>query len=175
MGKLDKFKIDLKGLKEENAGFEFRLDNDYFDAIDSEEVKGGELMATLRVRKVSDRFELDFHIEGMVIVACDICLDDMPLSVCTDKKMVVCLGDMFDDNDDMLTIPADEGVLDVAWLIYEFIALAVPMKHVHEEGACNPDMVKLVGQLSASSDEPDEDAIDPRWNELKKLKSTIKE
>ena len=175
MGKLDTFKVDLKGLKQDISNFEFRLDNDYFDAIDSEEVKGGDMVATLQVRKVAQHFELDFHTEGKVVVACDRCLDDMSLPISTDNKMVARLGDTFEEDDEWLTIPSDLGILDVAWLIYEFIALAVPMRHVHEEGECNPDMVSRVGQLSTNVEDDDESTMDPRWSELKKLKSTIKE
>lgn len=174
MGKLDTFKIDLKGLNTENACFEFRLDNAYFDAIGSEDLKGGDLHTTLQVRKVAGNFELSFHTEGVVTVTCDLCLDDMSVPIVTDNKMVARLGDEFDDNDEFIVIPADEGILDVAWLVYEFIVLAVPMRHVHEEGLCNPDMIRRIGQLVVDNSDDDE-AVDPRWNELRKLKSTIKE
>ena len=175
MGNLDTFKIDLKGLKADEAHYEFRLDNACFDAIDSEEIKGGDVVVTLQMRKIAQHFELDFHTEGVVTVVCDLCLDDMSLPINTDNKMVVRLGDTYEETDEYLTIPADEGILDVAWLVYEFIALAVPMRHVHEDGNCNPDMLQRISQLSASSEEGGEVAEDPRWNELKKLKSIIKE
>ncbi len=176
MGNLDIFKIDLKGLKAEITDFEFSLDNDYFDAIDSGELKGGCLHTTLQVRKVAGNFELSFHTEGVVTVTCDLCLDDMSLPITTDNKVVARLGDEYDDNDEFITIPADEGILDAAWLVYEFIALAVPMRHVHEEGKCNPDMISRISQFSVDNSlEEDEEIVDPRWNELKKLKSTIKE
>lgn len=174
MGKLDTFKIDLKGLSTENACFEFSLDKAYFDAIGSEDLKGGDLHTTLQVRNVAGSFELSFHTEGVVTVTCDLCLDDMSLPIATDNKLVARLGDVFDDSDEYIVIPADEGILDVAWLIYEFVALAVPMRHVHEEGQCNPDMIRRIEQLVVDSSDDDE-AVDPRWNELKKLKSTIKE
>ena len=174
MGKLDTFKIDLKGLSTENACFEFSLDKAYFDAIGSEDLKGGDLHTTLQARKVAGNFELSFHTEGVVTVTCDLCLDDMSLPIATDNKLVARLGDEFDDSDEYIVIPADEGILDVAWLIYEFVALAVPMRHVHEEGQCNPDMIRRIEQLVVDSSDDDE-AVDPRWNELKKLKSTIKE
>ena len=123
---------------------------------------------------MAGNFELSFHTEGVVTVTCDLCLDDMSLPIATDNKLVARLGDEFDDSDEYIVIPADEGILDVAWLIYEFVALAVPMRHVHEEGQCNPDMIRRIEQLVVDSSDDDE-AVDPRWNELKKLKSTIKE
>ena len=64
----------------------------------------------------------------------------------------------------------------MAWLIYEFIALDIPIKHVHAPGKCNAAMIKALEEHSAtrSSDE-DGAAVDPRWSELEKLKTIIKD
>ena len=44
---------------------------------------------------------------------------------------------------------------------------------VHAEGACNPEMVARIEEMSIHEEEtPD---TDPRWKDLEKLKSTIKE
>ena len=60
----------------------------------------------------------------------------------------------------------------MSWLIYEQIVLAIPTRHVHEEGGCNPDMLARIGQMKAPESTAEED---PRWSELRKLKSTINE
>ena len=33
-----------------------------------------------------------------------------------------------------------QGEINVAWFMYEFVALAIPMKHVHAPGKCNKAM-----------------------------------
>ena len=68
-------------------------------------------------------------------------------------------------------------LLDVAWFIYEFIALNIPAKHVHTPGKCNAAMIKVLEEHSAtrSSGENEEAAVDPRWNGLEKLKTIIKD
>lgn len=174
MGSLERFKIDLKGQTEENAFYEFGLDNDYFYAVEATEVKGGRLHASLEVHKTAGVYHLNFHVEGEATVACDLCLDDLQQPVCTDSSLVVRLGDSYSDEDEMITIPADEGILDVSWLIYEIIALAIPTRHVHADGECNPLMLERLGEMSIH-EENGEDCCDPRWKELEKLKSTIKE
>jgi uncharacterized metal-binding protein YceD (DUF177 family) len=60
----------------------------------------------------------------------------------------------------------------MSWLIYEFIVLAIPIKHVHAPGKCNPAMSQVLEELSAdrSSDEVSNQPIDPRWSALEKLK-----
>ena len=177
MGSLEQFKINLKGLKESKTSFSFSLDNEYFDAIGATEVKGGTLSVMLEVCKVASVYELDFHIVGDAVVTCDLCLDDMFLPVETSQKVVARLGQEDAEDDDVITVAKDEGVVDVAWLIYEFIALSLPTKHVHAEGQCNPEMVKRLKELEAhvEADEDSGDTTDPRWSKLKELKSTNKE
>ena len=69
-----------------------------------------------------------------------------------------------------MTVAEDEGILDVAWYLYEFIALAIPIKHVHAPGKCNPAMVRALEEYSAArSGEEDEQAMDPRWEALLKI------
>ncbi len=59
----------------------------------------------------------------------------------------------------------------VAWYLYEFIALAIPIKHVHAPGKCNPAMVRALEEHSAArSGQEDEQPMDPRWEALLKLK-----
>ena len=45
-----------------------------------------------------------------------------------------------EEGDNLIVIPEEEGEINVAWFMYEFIALSVPMKHVHAPGKCNKAM-----------------------------------
>ena len=174
MGSIERFKIDLRGLKSEVQAFEFSLDDDFFKNLDTIDVRGGKLTANLEVRKTGGDYLLNFHAEGQATVGCDLCLDDMSLPVTADYKVAVKMGDTYLEDGDLITVPADEGCIDVAWLIYEMIALAIPTRHVHEPGECNQEMMERIKQLTVK--EGDEATTsDPRWNELEKLKSTIKE
>ena len=107
----------------------------------------------------------------------------------TDDTLKVKLGAAFSDEDDMVIVPEEDGYINVAWFMYEFIALSLPMKHVHAPGKCNKSMMGALNKhLRTSADEDeemtelgldDEEAlddeafeareIDPRWNELKKI------
>lgn len=166
----------------DTAEYEFQLDNQFFLDLDAPEVQKGQVNVTLKVRKTSGIYQLDFHTEGNVVVICDRCLDEMDQPVDTEDRLKVKLGDEFSDEDDMVVVPEEDGYINVAWFIYEFIALSIPMKHVHAPGKCNKDMVsKLSKHLRVSGDEEEDDfegsdeseeqpqSIDPRWNELKKI------
>lgn len=132
-------------------------------------------------------FEMNFTLEGTVIVPCDRCLDDMELPIETNNRLVVKFGREYaEESDEVVVIPEDEGAINVAWFLYEFIALAIPMKHVHAPGKCNKAMSsklkKHTAKGSAMSDDMDDDAaddvsfdedsstsVDPRWDALKGL------
>ena len=95
-----------------------------------------------------------------------------------------------EEGDNLIVIPEEEGEINVAWFMYEFIALAIPMKHIHAPGKCNKAMTsKLNKHLKTNANEDSdvddsfdagggedivieeevEEQIDPRWNELKKI------
>ena len=172
MSSLEQFKIDLKGLKDELTKLEFDLDKDYFDALDETDVQSGVLHVSVSIRKASGFFELQFHTVGSVDIPCDRCLDLMEQPIETDNRLVVKLGSTAREEDDTVIVDEDEGILDTSWFIYEFIALAIPIQHVHAPGKCNPAMTQVLEELSAdrSGDEESSPATDPRWDALLKLK-----
>jgi uncharacterized metal-binding protein YceD (DUF177 family) len=95
---------------------------------------------------------------------------DQPIEA--DLRLVVKLGPEYQEEDDIITVDENEGVLQTAWFIYESIVLAVPIQHVHQPGECNDAMMRVLEEHSAarSSDADAEENIDPRWSALKNLK-----
>ena len=172
MNSLEFLKIDLKGLTEEDTSLELSLGDDFFEALGGAEVKQGSLHVSVSIRKATGFFELLLHTEGHVIIPCDRCLDDMEQPVETDNRLVVKFGSNYSEEDDIIVVPEDEGILDISWFIYEFAILAIPIRHVHAPGKCNPAMTQALEELSAdrSSDEESAQPIDPRWEKLKNLK-----
>ena len=171
MCNIESFKIDLKALPQGTSILEFKLDDSYFKAIDAPDIQGGELSSSLSISRTDDFFELNFHTEGIVHIPCDICLDDMEQSIETDDRLLVRFGEDYSEDDDLVIVAENEGILDVAWFIYEFIALNIPIKHVHAPGKCNPAMIEMLQEHSAArSGEEEEDTVDPRWEALLKLK-----
>ena len=181
MGTLSKYKVELKKMLTDSCDYEYRLDNQFFADLDSPEIQKGKLNVTLHVRRTSGVYLLDFHTEGMVVVTCDRCLDEMEQPIESSDTLKVKLGEEFSDMDEIIVVPEEDGYINVAWFIYEFIALAIPMKHVHALGKCNKDMVHKLNkhlrtvddeeELMIEQDVDDEEVreIDPRWNELKKI------
>ena len=174
-------------MQADSCKYEFLLDNLFFAHIDGPEVQKGKVNVELTVKKTSRAFELSFQTEGIVWVPCDRCLDEMEQPVTSSDKLMVKFGHEYaEEGDNLIVIPEEEGEINVAWFMYEFIALAIPMKHVHAPGKCNKAVTsKLNKDLRTSGDDDAEESfgagedivvedeaeeqIDPRWNELKKI------
>ena len=172
MCSLESYKVDLKGVKDETMSLDFDLNDDFFRALDGSQLEHGALHVSVSIRKMAGFFELLFHTHGSVVVTCDRCLDDMDQPIDTDNKLLVKLGDTYSEDDDTVTIDENEGILDMSWFIYEFVMLAIPIKHVHAPGKCNSAMTQKLEELSGAvrSGEEEAEAIDPRWSALLQLK-----
>lgn len=179
-------------MKAETANYEFQLNNQFFVDLDGPEVQKGKLTVLLTVKKtLSDVFVFDFQTDGIVIVPCDRCLDDMEIPISSADKLKVKLGNDFSEEGEIVVVPESDGYINIAWFLYEFIALNIPMKHIHAPGKCNKSMMGKLGKhLRVSSNDDGEDMeldnsdsikdegaveelsqeeMDPRWNELKKI------
>ena len=188
MGKFKLYQIDLKNLSPGVHHFEYVLENKFFIDIDGTEVQKGKVKVDLTIKRTSVAFEMNFQIEGVVMVPCDRCLDDVEVPISTQNKLVVKFGREYaEESDEVVVIPEDEGEINLAWFIYEFVALAVPMKHVHMPGKCNKAMSSKLKKHTAKSADEDDDFVDdmeddiivddgtdnrptdPRWDALKGL------
>jgi uncharacterized metal-binding protein YceD (DUF177 family) len=109
---------------------------------------------------------------------------DYPID--TAEHLIVKLGkDYSEESDEIIIIPESEGIINLAWFLYEFIVLAIPIKHIHAPGKCNKQMTAKLKKHTAKAaddddsldmeedemadDEETESASDPRWDALKEL------
>jgi len=168
---LERFDIDLKALTDEVTPLSWELDDQYFNALEEVQVQGGSLHVSGSIRKTVGFFELLLHTVGTVRIPCDRCLEMMDQPIVADLRLVVKLGAEYNEDDDIITVDENKGVLNTAWFIYESIALAVPIQHVHQPGDRNDAMMRVLQEHSAArSSDADAKEIDPRWEALRKLK-----
>ena len=185
MAKFSQYKIDLENLPDGTLAYSYELGQKFFDAIDHEDVRRGTVKAEFTVRKTIEAYEFNFHLVGTIQIPCDRCLDEMDQEIDTTDRLIVKLGEEYsEESDELVIIPEDEGAINIAWYLYEFIVLNIPMRHVHEEGKCNKAMTSKYRKHQAvqvseddddlddnlNDDDSSEEDTDPRWDELKKLK-----
>ena len=188
MGKFTAYKLPLRGMTRGTHEFEYTLDTEFFKNMESEDILKGKVDIHLTVNCKVDYYELDFTLKGMVYIPCDRCLDDMEHEVDTTYHLCVNYGDCYnDENDELLIIPESDAYLNIAYLVYDTVALTIPLKHVHPAGKCNKGMTKHLKMHAASQlgDETEDDfdeiagedseesdnnnQVDPRWEALRKL------
>jgi uncharacterized metal-binding protein YceD (DUF177 family) len=185
LGKFDLYKVDLKGMQQDTQQCEYLLDNQFFTNIGGDDIQKGKVNVALSVTKKAGVFNLAFNLSGVVVIPCDRCLDDMDFAVETTARLVVKFGDDYsEESDEIVVIPEAEGIINLAWFLYEFVALAIPIKHVHAPGKCNKQMTAKLKKHSAKSDDDslemedaddviipedggEDEKIDPRWDALK--------
>lgn len=187
MSKFEQYNIPLRDMKIEKQSFKFDLDDVFFKKIDSGEVQKGNISAKVDVKKTSGIFELAFDLDGIVKIPCDRCLHDMEQAIQYKDKIQVKLGVDFSEEGEIVIVPEREGSINIAWFLYEFIVLSIPIKHVHPAGECDKTMSgklkKHLAHQKGEDNENDEDFdfeedeesvdneidIDPRWDALKNI------
>ena len=182
MGKFDMYNIQLKALPMGKSVVEYHLDNSFFALLDEVNIQKGDVNVKVNISREAKQSELNFELEGKVVVTCDRCLEDMDQPIKTTGHLIVRFGKEFsDDGDEIVVVPEEQGIINVSWFLYEFVELAIPIKHVHPFGQCNQGMSSKLSEL-ITFDANDEDFIgaeegasdgettDPRWDALKGLK-----
>ncbi len=154
--------------------FEYRLGNEFFEKLGGSEFQKGDVYVKVHIDKSPLVHDITVRIQGIIQVACDRCLDDMDLPISTTDKLFVKYGQEYSEETDEIIIIPEEGVLDLSWYVYEFIALAIPIQHVHPAGKCNQAMAERLATMmgqgeTAEATEEAEKPADPRWDALKKL------
>lgn len=182
------FDIEVIKFKEGKHEIDFEIGDSFFQNFeDNEIVRKGKLTTRVIMDKGANVIELTFHIQGTVQLTCDRSLElfDHPLDF--SEKMIYKYGaaeQEIDENVYMIT--RDTPSINVAQLIYEFILLALPAKKIHPDyvNELDDEDLEADGGYVYIDDELDEEAedeaqetgeepkpVDPRWEQLMKLKN----
>lgn len=170
MGKFSQFKLRLKSMPEGIDREEYHLDKSFFVDMECGDVRDADLTVVLTTNHHAGVYDMRFQVTGNITILCDRCLDDMLLPIETGYHITVKYGEGYnDDSDDLLEIPETDNDLNVAYMIYDTVMLAIPIKHVHPLGKCNRAMSALLSKHRARPIDADADdsPTDPRWDALK--------
>jgi uncharacterized metal-binding protein YceD (DUF177 family) len=172
MNYLSKYEIAFKGLKEGHHVYEYDIDDKLFELYENSEVSRGKLKAEVKITKQSTLMILELSVKGKVELQCDHCLENYLQPIKNKHKLYVKFGSQNDEYDDVIVLSQDEYQINVAYYLYELIILGLPLRHIHPNEECDPEMVKKLNEYLVDQDvEPTEDnnPVDERWSELKKL------
>lgn len=173
MKKLKEYLIQFAGLKLGKHQFEYQLDNSFFECFDYSEFNAVDIKVDLILEKKNTMLELDFKYKGIVNVPCDLTNEMFDLPIKGKLKLIVNFGNTFNnENEELLVLPHGEFQVDVSQYIYEGIVLSVPVKRIHpgiKDGTLKTDALETLEKLSPKEEQDEQENIDPRWEDLKKL------
>ena len=167
--------IQFVGLSIGTHLFDYTITDKFFENLDYSEIKQGNLQIKLALLKQSNMMVLQFEIKGKVKAICDRCTEQFDLPIEGSYKLIVKVGgnDTGNENDDIITIAANEHELDLSQCLYEYITLSVPIKRIHPDNSkgqttCNKKILKELNDYLIENEE--KHPSDPRWDELRKIK-----
>ncbi|UGS20923.1 YceD family protein [Flavobacterium cyclinae] len=175
MNNLKEYLIPFVGLKIGKHQFDYQIDNTFFKNFDYDEFNDVSVKVDIVLEKKSTMLELEIKHKGTVNVPCDVSGEEFDLPIKGKLKLLVKFGDAFnDDNEELLILPHGEFQVSVAQYIYESIILSVPLRRIHP-GVKDGSLSHVIDKLESLSpqenkkEEQQNNDIDPRWENLKKL------
>ncbi len=157
--------------------YKFEIGDSFFKNYEYSEIQKANLIVNLNLLKQSQMMVLEFEISGTVKAECDICTGEFDLPLQGNYKLIVKVGgsDTGNEDDDIITIAANEHELDVSQYIYEYITLSLPIKRVHlldkkGKSTCDKEVLKKLEAFLLEEEKKEEEKTDPRWAGLKNIK-----
>lgn len=179
MASLKLFDIDIHNLSLKEYDYQFDIDNSFFALFEDSIVEKGRLTAKVNMSLHPGVIEMDFAIQGSVVIICDRSLEEYDQEINTNDRLLFKFGEENTEiSEEIISITRDTHRINVAQYIYEFITIAIPFVKRHprfQQEEDNDDEVKLIYQSSTApaEDEDNKDSEDPRWALLKNLKNNL--
>ena len=160
--------VRFSGLKSGRYEYAFDLDGEFFEAFENEELCDGKVHVAAVLEKTERVMMMEFDLDGEVTTRCDRCLGEMKVPIKGHESLNIRLSDTEQSDDENVAIlPEGTFEIDLAQWLYEYVAVRIPMQHVHPEGECDSEVTRYITDDDAPKDDDD---VDPRWAALKELK-----
>lgn len=173
------YSVNIIGLSNKLHHFDYEFGDEFFRQYGTNLVSQGRFRVEVALNKHETFIEAEFKIKGTAVLTCDRSLEPFDFPILKTHRILFKYGETNEEiSDEIIMIHRDSTTLELGQLIYEFIGLSIPIKKLHpkfrmEEIQDDPTAEgKIVysSEPGNSSDDDNNDEIDPRWNILKKLK-----
>ena len=160
--------IEFTGLKDGQHEFQFVLEQPFFDASGEEEWQGGNVKVDVTLDKSTSLLVAHMEAAGEVKMHCDRCDGPLDFHVEGEQRQIFSLtGGEDTDDDELVSLDDRAHSINLTHYIYECLRLAIPIRHVHAEGQCDPEVEQVLRKLIVEH----EPTPDPRWAVLKDLQN----
>ncbi len=164
--------ISYKGLAVGEYHYNYKVGNSFFEAYENQDIKGANLDVSVVLNKKNTHIEISFDISGQLLLVCDRCMEAFENDFKVVQTIYVKFGEAYAEEDENLYIlPEADNDIDLSQFINELVVVNIPMRVVHpddEEGnpTCQSDILDYINNIKNEGNT----IVDPRWNELNKLK-----
>ena len=166
---MERYRVNILGLSLNIHHFEYELGPDFLKKYDSGLVSECNFKADIDLDKRETFLDANFSVKGSVKLVCDRSLDEFDYPIDISSKIIFKYGDEDREvSEDVVMIHHGTETLELGKFMYEFIALAIPMKKLHPRFEDESDEEGGIIYTSETGEEKKEE-IDPRWEMLKKL------
>ena len=168
------YKVNIIGLSQNAHHFDYEFGQEFFETYGKALLENGHFKAQVTLDKGETMIEANFHIQGKANLICDRSLEPFEYPMDIDRKILFKYGQEEKElSDEIVLITREHISLDVGQYMYELICVNIPMKRLHpkfQDNDLEESEIQLVYSSPIEETEKEEDAIDPRWEILKKLK-----
>lgn len=161
--KLSDFDIDFIKFKNEKDTVRFKVDDTFFQLKENSLYDRGEIDIEIQCEKNESTLTLDYKLDGYVNSQCERCLEDIKMSVASERNEVLklTLDDELLKEENYLNV--NHQIYPAYDSIYEQICLSMPSRLICENSTKNKEC--KIDHPETTAD----DVVDERWAELKKL------
>ena len=162
----DNFIIPLNGLTAGENVFSWQIGKEFFDVFENSEILDAQIVADVRAEKSGRYVGVDCDVRGRVTVECDRCLAELDMPVDVEVRLSVKYGDEESAEEpqpgerEVIFVPETDAELDLSQVIYDYVCLALPMQRTHDEGECDPEVMKRYGS-QAEPEISDNEEVNP--------------
>ena len=172
MSRNDDTIVRLSGLKPGSYNYRFELGKEFFGRYENEEIRDGKVEIEAVLVKTERVMVINFTLKGEVTTLCDRCLGEMRVPIEGEESLNIRLSDTeVSDDENVAILPEGAFEIDLAQWLYEYVAVRIPLQHIHAEGECDEETVSYIKseeELQRAKEESEEG--DPRWAALKELR-----
>lgn len=152
--------------------FTHKVDSSLFEAQGVSDFDNVDCTVIVHLEKQERLLNLDFEIDGHVKTLCDRCGEDLQIELSTESNLVVRFAEESDFTDDeVIFLNENESSLDLGQFMYEYIMVGMPTRRVHDEGKCDPEVLRYLEEAPEEEIKEEDNELDPRWEALKKFKN----
>ena len=173
----NEFLINVFSLKVGEHRLSYHITGEFVEFFYPGLVEDASVKVDVILKKSETMVELVCYSKGTVELLCDRSLEAFTEPIDKEDRLFLKFGDEAQElSEEIIIIPYHQHEVDLSQFVYEFIALAVPMKKLHpkfrEESADEEEVSGEILIYSSSEEQNDEESsepVDPRWEALKHI------